>query len=483
MNVNCLDDMKNKFKRIRWKQYLPLAGLLVMLVAIVAGSLNIGQVRQWFGNASGVEANMVVETQTVLGPLPRPWRNLAQGGESHEYRFTSVIDQVKSVHPEYVRIDHVYDFYEIVGRNGEGQLTFDWNRLDPVLDDILMMGAKPFISLSYMPPAISSGDVTDKPRNWTEWQVVVQKTIEHISGHRGRNIANVYYEVWNEPDLFGGWKTYGDKNYLDLYRYAAYGAKSTGNVQAFKLGGPAITAYYEAWVDNLLTFVEKNNLRFDFFSWHRYHTNVDEFVSETRAIDLALEKHPRLLLSVEKIISEWGFNPEVDAGYDGAYGAAHMVAVATELPKWVDRAFVFEIQDGKDPAGKEFWGRWGLFTNSDFGSRSKPRFRALQMLEQLGEERLSMYGKGTWVRGLATKNGTITRTLLVNYDPSGRHSENVPVTFTQVRPGEFLLKQRFLDGKLQMFSLATTGATLRHQVVMPAESVVMLELEQTKVIR
>lgn len=454
-----------------------------MLTASFAGVLSIGKMQTWFSRASGVPADIKVETKAILGPLSKPWNNLAQGGESADYRFLPVANQVRSLNPEYIRIDHIYDFYEVVNRNEQGGLEFNWSKLDVVLDDIVKAGAKPFISLSYMPPAISSGDIVDKPRDWAEWQLVVRRTVEHISGRQNRNMADVYYEVWNEPDLFGNWKTYGQKNYLELYRYAALGAQSAVNVRPFKFGGPAITAYYQAWADRLFAFVEKNKLKFDFFSWHRYHRDVDEFVRETRAIDLALEKYPRLLLSVEKIISEWGHESEIDSGYDGMYAAAHTVAVATELPRWADKAFVFELQDGKDPGGKEFWGRWGLLTHQDFGSRSKPRYRALQLMGQLGEERLGLSGKGTWVRGIAARKNKTTQTLLVNYDKRGRHVETVPVTFTQIDPGEFELKQRFLDGRLETFKLATTGAELRHSVMMPALSVVMLELTQTRMVQ
>src|SRR4030042_2787442 len=121
-------------------------------------------------------------------------------------------------------------------------------------------------ALSYMPPVISSGDIVSAPRDWNEWSLVVQRTIEHYSGNM--NVPEIAYEVWNEPDLFGQWKTYGEKNYLDLYRFAASGAGRAKVKQNFKLGGPATTAPYTAWTKNFLAFVSQNNLRLDFFSWH-----------------------------------------------------------------------------------------------------------------------------------------------------------------------------------------------------------------------
>ena len=73
-----------------------------------------------------------------------------------------------------------------------------------------------------------NGDITGTPTDWGAYQLVIQKTVEHLSKDRG--IDNVMYEVWNEPDLFGGWKTYGPKNYLTLYSYAAHGADTKNTV-------------------------------------------------------------------------------------------------------------------------------------------------------------------------------------------------------------------------------------------------------------
>jgi hypothetical protein len=239
---------------------LLMGGLSVVLFTLVAviGVSQLKVVRDLFSHASGEPANLVIDTQAGLGPLSRPWRNLAQGGEGYNWRLQPISKSVQALHPQYIRLDHIYDFYEIV-KGEPGNLQFDWTKFDLVLKDITATGAKPYIALSYMPPAIADGDIVSKPKRWADWQLVVQKTIEHVSGTLG--IEDTYYEVWNEPDLFGGWKTYGPKNYLDLYSYAAYGADAAAKnsrVKDFKFGGPATTALYKTWFDNLAQHVIKN---------------------------------------------------------------------------------------------------------------------------------------------------------------------------------------------------------------------------------
>lgn len=458
------------------RSILPVLAGLAVIALLVS---QIDTIRRFISRAKGEPANLVIDTQSLIGPLPRPWRNLAQGGETADWQIISLQAKLAALKPEYIRIDHLYDFYVAVSGNS-GNLTFDWSKLDTLLRQISSLGAKPFISLSYMPPAISAGDITDLPRNWSDWSLVVQRTVEHISGTAGLNLSDVYYEVWNEPDLFGQWKTYGAKNYLTLYSYAAIGATRATNVRPFKFGGPAITAFYPNWASSLFQFVIANNLRLDFFSWHRYSPDITAYLEDVGGLNLVLEQYPQFF-NIEKIITEAGHNSRNDPGFDTMYGAAHALSLSRGLTGLVDRVFTFEIQDGKDPAGQALWGRWGLFTHPDFGSASKPRSDALSLLEKLGRDRLSLTGEGTWVSALAAAipDTQSTQVLVINYDPAAKHTELVPVTFTGLTAQNFSLTESFLRGQTRQLPVATTAAQFRHELFMPANSAALITLTPT----
>lgn len=450
-----------------------MVGLLVVVIASVA---QLGQVREFFGQATYIPAQIYVDTQAVLGPMPRPWRHLAQGGESHEWRIQPISQQVALLKPTYIRIDHIYDFYDIVS-GSPGALTLDFSKLDLLLNDMKAVGATPYIALSYMPPAMSKSDIVDAPVHYSDWQYLVQKTIEHISGTRG--FSDVYYEVWNEPDLFGGWKYYGNKNYLDLYGAAARGATNARGVNAFKIGGPATTALYANWITALLDYTSANNLRIDFVSWHRYTYDLDQFKIDIHQARSWVQAYPQYDGVLEYHISEWGHNSENDAGYDGRLSAAHTVAGAISMVGVLDKAFIFEIQDGSDPAGSAYWGRWGMLTAQDHGSTAKPRYRAIRMLDRIANQRLQLLGQGSMVKGLAarTDDGAI-QTVLANYDARGRNFENVPITYQNITPGDYLLELEFLSGKIQSVNTATTEAMLQVSVPIEANDVVIATLKQ-----
>lgn len=450
--------------------FLMLAGVAVITVS------QFDKVREFFSRASGEKANIIINTTAIIGPMPRPWRNLAQGGEAFDWRLKPLAAQVKALKPEYVRLDHIYDFYNIVG-GSSGNLTFDFAKLDVILDDIAATGAKPYIALSYMPPAISSGDIVAPPQNWADWQLTVQKTVEHISGKRG--VSDVYYEVWNEPDLFGKWHYGGERNYITMYNSSARGAANARFVKPFKIGGPSTTALYKNWFDAMAKNAIENNVRWDFFSWHRYNLKIDEYRSDMVDIRQWLTAYPQLEPTLELHITEWGHDSDLHPGYDTSFGAAHTVAGSIEMAGVVERAFVFEIQDGKDPAGQAAWGRWGMFQHQDFGSTAKPRYHALKLLDKIGEQRLQLLGKGSWVKALASKDSDETvRVILSNFDMNSRNSELVPVTFTNITPGNYSIRQEFLGGKQQTTKVATTAATLQTFVQMGINSVALVELRR-----
>ncbi len=468
--------MRNKKRLYFLTSFILLAISVSSLIGI---GLQLNVVQYWLSRASGQPANIVVDTKGVVGPLHRSWANLAQGGESHEYSFAPVSAKIKAIGPEYIRLDHIYDFNNVVSRAPDGTLAYSWGKLDRLIAEIQSTGAKPFISLTYMPSALNNGDLTGLPYRWEEWQQVVRRTIEHISGQAGLNIQDVYYEVWNEPDLFGQFKTYGPKNYLDLYYYAAKGADQAQNTQSFKFGGPATTKLYKNWVNSFMQFVSSNNLRLDFYSWHRYSYKPQDYVDDVMEFDQLMRSFPKYALKIERHITEWGPNSDLSPANDSALAAAHTVAVTAAQNAHIDRAFAFEVQDGLDPEGKAYWGRWGLLTHNQFGAVAKPRYYALAMLNQLGPDQLNVVGEGTWVKALSSRalNGSV-QVLLTNYDPAGRNTETVPVTFQRLEQGQYELTKTYLGRKsvIEVIEIATPQYGL--ELVMPPNSVVMLELRR-----
>ena len=446
-------------------------------LAVTAAAANRQKLFLLWSEATGTEASLVVQTQIRLPGTARPWTHLAQGGEDLSGNMIApAVNQTKILRPQTIRIDHIYDGYGVVSRAGSGQLMFNFSRLDEVVSSIRQTGAAPMLSLSYMPAAISSGDIVDKPRDWNEWALTVQKTIEHYSG--AMNISGVAYEVWNEPDLFGGWKTYGGKNYLTLYEWAAVGAGRAKVNQIFSFGGPATTGAYDDWTKKLLDLAARKNLRLDFLSWHRYSLDLAAYEDDRTMVRKILNQYPKFANSTQLYITELGPNSETNTVNDSALAAAHLAAAVSEGRGEIDRYYTFEIVDGKDPEGKKLWGRWGLLTHPDSGLELKPRYRALQMLNRLEGDRLVVEGQGSWVKAMATRaaDGTI-KVIVVNYDQYGRHMETAPLVFAGLTPGNYRAERTILGGRARTEAVsAGTDGGLRLLLELPPETIMLVEL-------
>ncbi len=416
-----------------------------ILAGLGIGTYLVGIKTGFINRAGGIPANLVLDVGNSFVSPADCWKNLAQGGESKNRMLATVVPDIKKLQPQYIRLDHIYDNYDVVTKDGLGHLNFNWQNLDLTVQDIIASGAKPFLSLSYMPPAISKdGRVESEPASWADWQLVVQKTVEHYSGRSGMNLNSVYYEVWNEPDLFGGFKPGGEKNYLDLYFYAQSGAKSASNVNSFKIGGPATSGLYKSWIDAMLSMAQNGKIRLDFLSWHNYYSDADRYDKDVQSISSWLANYPNFQ-NIELIVSEMGIDSKNNPAYDGNLSAINTLSGVTSLQVNVNKCFTFEIIDGAGP--DKLWGRWGMLTNEKFGAPTiKTRYYAIQFLNKMIGDRMSVTGSGSWVKSFARYDGSKIRVLVSNYAPDG-HSEVVPFKMINVPYKNFTFKRiNFLGG-------------------------------------
>lgn len=450
-----------------------LISLIALLIFLPLLLLAAYQTATLISRAVGTPADIAIDTKAVLEPITTDFYHaFAQsgGGQSTDM-LGPVTSQVRALRPRIIRLDHIFDKYDVV-HGSTGNLSFDWTRLDAAVNTILSTGARPMLVLSYMPvPIARDGNIINPPGNWDDWALVVQRTIEHFSGKSEKNISSMYYEVWNEPDLaeFGKWGLGGDKNYLTLYRYAAIGARNASNVNGFFLGGPGTANLYKNWVTALVA----SGNRLNFLSWHTYQYDPKKFDEDQRNVSSWLLPYPNYTL-IPKFITEFGFTGSKNRAYGSTFAAAHAAAVIRQLisggPAFL---FTFQLKDG---APEESNDGWGLITHEGAGNRAKPRYWVYNFLDGMAGDRLALTGEGTWVTGFATIRDNVVRTMLVNFDSSGSHTENVPVAFNNLDPGEYSYRERFLFGRDVTRKETVTGNKLEKQVFMPAQSVSILEL-------
>jgi hypothetical protein len=449
--------------------------LLILLFTLPFAMYMTQQVLKLWSKAAPKKANIVIDTKQKKGPLPPLWRAFAQGGEEPPPMLHSTIEKMQALKPRLIRLDHIYDAYTIVKRTSNGY-EYDFSTLDKTVDDILACGALPFFSLSYMPIAFTStGSVIDTPQNWDDWKNLVKATIQHYSGKSDKNLSGVYYEVWNEPELpqFGSFKLASPKDYRLLYFYASKASSETTRVNQFFLGGPAVGSYYPNWVRDFVLYVEQNNLRLDFYSWHRYHKNPDIFASDAFNIKSLLSQTNHQTIPL--IISEWGMESENNTINNSNTAASFTIAAISSMLSNVSYAFTFEIKDGPPPAG----GKWGLLTHEKDPNPLSPksRYKVLSTLANMQGNTLNLSGEGTFVKGFASITDNTIQVILANYDTSNSNTEQVPVILTNLDPASYTLTTTYpLQDSSSTKELISTNGTIQQQFLLPANSVLFIEL-------
>jgi len=288
--------------------------------------------------------------------------------------------------------------------------------------------------------------------------------------------TDIYYEVWNEPDLetFGKWSK---GEYATLYFYSVKGANNTLNVLPYKIGGPVTTALYKNWIQQFLNYIIANNLRIDFISWHHYSKKTDDYMNDIININkwLAEDSKYNPYENLPKIISEWGYDSEKNPIADTEIGAAHTLAsIRNFITANLEAAFLFEVKDGPSLS-------WGIL---DYQGNKKPRWYALQMLNSLDGDQIIVDGEGTYVTALASKSDDKISLILTNYDGASRNTEAVPVTFKNLDPGKYNLTKTYLNGQKEInLNIETTNEEIdligEKSIIMTANTIVELELTKT----
>ena len=422
-------------------------------------------------------ANIIIDTKDDTGTWRNNWTNFSQGGEEPPPMLSPVIKQMNTLSPKYIRLDHIYDYYDIVKTTSTG-IIFDFSRLDETVNHILAMRAKPFFSLSYMPKVFTTNNsVIEAPSDWNKWRDLVKETIEHYSGRQGLNLSDIYYEVWNEPELdqFGGWKLKEPKDYRLLYLYAAEGANLSRDVNRFYLGGPAVGSYYPNWIDEFADYIVKNKLRLDFYSWHRYHKNADIYHQDAIKIRSRLKKYPEFA-NIPLILTEWGIDSENNQNNNTDKTAAYIVSAIRQFTDDLDLAFNFEVKDGPAPQG----GNWGLLTHehAEKPLHPKPKYHAYMVMNNITGKKIKVNGEGTFIKALAAKNNKKIIAIISNYDWREKNIEKVPVVFTGLTPAIYNLRYQYvLSSDSGKSEIAVTDGKLSSSFIMLPNSILFLELE------
>ena len=309
-----------------------------------------------------------------------------------------------------------------VYREEEGKPVYDFSGVEQTYDRLLELGLRPVVEVSFMPHDLATDPeatifeyrgIISPPRDWDRWGELNRRLAAHLVERYGVDeVAGWGFEIWNEANLEVFW-TGTQAEYFRLYDVAAQAIKSVD--ERLQVGGPSTAA--AGWIADFLDFVVAEGSPLDFLSTHTYGN---------LPLDVGRALEARGLDGVEVWWTEWGttpthFNPISDSAWAATFVLQGMKSAqgrANALAYWVVSDHFEEL--GRPPA--LLHGGFGLLT---VGNLRKPRWWALALAEQLGDQLVELElrgdGAGSLVDGWAARrddrgvdvllwNGTLDQT-------------------------------------------------------------------------
>jgi xylan 1,4-beta-xylosidase len=316
----------------------------------------------------------------------------------------------------------------------------NWQVIDYIFDSLLDIGISPIFTTTFMPECLASGNQTvfdtknnvTIPKNYAEWEELVEATLNHMVHRYGKNrMRSWYYEVWNEPNLgafYGG----DMEDFFQLWKSTHKVIKKVD--PNFRIGGPS-TARAE-WIQEFFDFTKKNNCETDYLICHIYNNDSEYAALSPFAGPQSdkINRSPNFLSGVVKGVKELAnannFNGEIhwnewgrswfpyDPIRESANEAAFIVKSMSEISQYADYFAYWCLSDIYNQAGygaETFHGNYGML---NLQGLKKPSYLAHQLLNQLGTQQISIEAETNFEHtgAIATENEKELKILLYAYD-------------------------------------------------------------------
>jgi xylan 1,4-beta-xylosidase len=364
------------------------------------------------GWAQGPPEKVVIDARAPGRPFPHFWEQTFGSGRAiltlrESYR--SDLREVKKVTDfRYVRFHNIlHDEVGVYDEDRNGNPLYNFSYVDQIYDGLLANGVRPFVEISFMPGKLALRQdvhpfwykqIVSPPKDYGKWDDLIRALAQHLVDRYGIDeVAEWYFEVWNEPNI-DFWS--GDPKqatYFELYDHTARALKAVSS--RLRVGGPATSSAH--WVDAFIEHAVAENVPTDFISSHGYAGDTvrdlfgtDEEIPMDNRVCLAIKKvHDQIAASARPGLplmwTEWNV-PSFGALHarDTVYVGAALADDIRQCDGLVNMMSFWTFSDVFEEHGvkrEPFDGGFGLIAP---GGIKKPSYSAFALLHKLGQERM-----------------------------------------------------------------------------------------------
>ena len=362
----------------------------------------------------------------------------------------------------------------------EDPANYDFAFTDAYLGKLVQAGAMPYYRLGvtienfYKIRAYR----THAPKDMAKYA----RVCEHIVRHYTKGWANgftwkvPYWEIWNEPENRMCWLG-TRRQFYELY--VAIAREIKAHHPDVKVGGyaacrwrrqhkldpdsPRCEENWLGWFEGFCDYVKAEKAPFEFFSWHLYSSDPDDYAKHAVDVKALLEKHG--FGGIEQHLTEWNMAEHRVASGQGPTGAVYVascicnlqkspVAVATfyqAYPASVGYSSVFT------PFGKPTSVYWMLQKFAEMRRLGT----SCAVRDNPARDVYAIAAKGAKGRAFLVANDSFGEPRTVRLDLAGAD----PASFAEYRLG---------DGRLKF---ERTGASAAAEIVLPPKTAAYFRTE------
>lgn len=343
-----------------------------------------------------------------------------------------------------------------VARQSGGQVVYQWDGLERVIDNLIASGVKPFIVCGGVPDALAAGPIrrneggqaVNRPKDYAQYGDMLKQMFQRLEKTYGpEEVRTWYFEAWSQPDHEGSWEGGRPAPFREdttaqmvepftrLYDQIVAAADSVD--PKIRVGGPGLAgdlSFFRRFLAHCAggantAVAGKTGARLDFISWQRYGTVPDivKWNSELRGI---VETEFPQLKGAQFVLSECGTGPIEGARASTCYEAARMAALLDANARSA-RPMDMMFRTG-DLIDDHFDGFRPLITRIGQNTVPLPAFRLFWLLSKMSEDRLKTE-PAAGVGVLATRSpaksmrSNAIQALVYRYDPSQLTSDGAAV--------------------------------------------------------
>jgi xylan 1,4-beta-xylosidase len=421
---------------------------ILSLAVLLAFSENASNLNAQLAHPSDA---LTIDAAAPRHPLPHFWEQMFGSGRailSLRESYRSDLRSVKQITDfRYIRFHAIFhDEVGVYSEDDQGRPIYNFSYVDQIYDGLLANGVRPFVEVSFMPDKLAAANLlqafwyrpnVSPPKDWNRWDDLVAAFTHHLVDRYGIDeVAQWYFEVWNEPNLdFWAGQPKQD-TYWELYDHTAVAIKKVN--PRLRVGGPATAQ--AAWVDALIRHCADKHIPLDYVSTHVYanDTAQDVFGSQEniprdrmvcRAVDkvhnqIKTSSMPNLPLIWSEFNASYKNEPEVT---DAVYMGPWLADTIRQCDGLVDNLAYWSFSDVFEEQGvvkTPFYGGYGLIAADGI---PKPAFNVFKLLHKLGEERVQL--DSDFALLTRRKDGTLVLALW-NYAAPGQAGSQRTLTLT-----------------------------------------------------